>query len=205
MAVGTLRQYCGVKSKRNGTGGDLNVQPYQFEQLLNMGDGYVLNFSNRTFDEFALDSIGRNIYDWHYGSKATRLRAFWREEVNGVVRKLMGQMLDYGVGCSLFTDKDELLEAFRRAVARLLQDSPVAELNALVAISDEKDFDRVANAVRDAIEKNEPESGLDRLHTFVMKYVRTLCTRHGVAVTRDKPLHSLFGGVCKATAGWRAY
>jgi hypothetical protein len=26
--------------------------------------------------------------------------------------------------------------------------------------------------VREAIERNEPESGLDRLHTFVVKYIK---------------------------------
>jgi hypothetical protein len=51
--------------------------------------------------------------------------------------------------------------------------------------------------VKEAIEKNEPETGLDRLHTFVTKYVRTLCTAHGITVTRDKPLHSLFGEYVK--------
>jgi hypothetical protein len=170
-----------------------NLEKRKFELLLGMSGGYVLNFSNRTFDEFALDSIGRNIYDWNYGSKATRLRDFWQQEGNGIVGKLMESMLNYGVESNLFTDKDALLEACRRTVVRLLQDSPVAELDALAAISDEKDFDSVAKAVRDAIEKNEPESGLDRLHTFVIKYVRTLCTQHGLSVTRDKPLHSLFG------------
>jgi hypothetical protein len=49
-----------------------------------MGSGYVLNFSNRTFDEFVSDSTGRDIGDSKYnsgsGSKANRLRGFWREE-----------------------------------------------------------------------------------------------------------------------------
>ena len=109
----------------------------------------------------------------------------------------MVDMLDYGMESRLFTDKEALLDNCRRAVARLLQDSPLAELDALAAISDERDFDAVAKAVREAIEKNEPESGLDRLHTFVIKYVRTLCTQHGLSVTRDKPLHSLFGEYVK--------
>jgi hypothetical protein len=173
----------------------------RFEKLLGMGTGYVLNFSNRTFDEFVSDSTGRNVYDSHYdrgsGSKANRLRAFWEVEGNSMVAKLMGDMLEYGGENSLFTDKENLLEACRGIVARLKQDSPVAELDALTAISDERDFDKVAKAVKDSIEKNEPESALDRLHTFVIKYVRTLCTQHGIAVTREKPLHSLFGEYVK--------
>jgi hypothetical protein len=58
-----------------------NTEKRKFERLLEMGSGYVLNFSNRTFEEFILDSTGRSIYDARYeygsGSKANRLRAFW--------------------------------------------------------------------------------------------------------------------------------
>jgi len=56
-----------------------------------------------------------------------------------------------------------LREECQRMVTRLLQSRAVPEVEALAAISDEKDFEVVARAVRDAIEKNEPESGLDRL------------------------------------------
>jgi hypothetical protein len=166
-----------------------------------MGDGYVLNFSSRTLSQFVIDSTGRNPYDARYdhgSSKANRLRGFWKQEGNRVVGKLMGDMLDYGTESNLFTDKDAaVLEACRRIVTRLMQTTPVAEADALAAISDERDFDTVAKAVREAIEKNELEAGLDRLHTFVIKYVRTLCTHRGVTPTRDKPLHSLFGEYVK--------
>ena len=51
-----------------------------------MGSGYVLNFSNRTFEEFIIDITGRSIYDGRYdygsGSKANRLRGFWAAEAN---------------------------------------------------------------------------------------------------------------------------
>ena len=52
-------------------------------------------------------------------------------------------------------------------------------------------------AVRDAIDRDELEGGLDRLHTFVTKYVRALCEACGLAIDRDKPLHSLFGEYVK--------
>ena len=38
----------------------------KLERLLGMGSGYVLDFSNRTFEEFVLDSTGREIYDEKY-------------------------------------------------------------------------------------------------------------------------------------------
>jgi hypothetical protein len=172
-----------------------NVQKRKFEQLLNMGGGYVLDFSNRTFDDFALDSIGRHIGDAS-SSKANRLRGFWFKENDALVGKLMNDMLDYGAEMGLLED-NALSGTCRRIAENLIKGGPVAELDALTAISDERDFETVAKAVREAIEKNEPESGLDRLHTFVIKYVRTLCTQHGLTITRDKPLHSLFGEYVK--------
>ena len=64
-----------------------------------MGSGYVLDFTNRKFAEFILDTTGRNIYDPRYdntsGSKAHRLRMFWQKEDNRLVGKLMGDLLDY--------------------------------------------------------------------------------------------------------------
>lgn len=111
-----------------------NIEKRKFELLLDMGGGYVLNFSNRTLAEFVTDSTGLDIYDSHYGygsgSKANRMRGFWRREGNSTVGKLMGDMLDYGVDCKLFTGKDDLLETCRGIVARLLQDGPVVETQA---------------------------------------------------------------------------
>jgi hypothetical protein len=55
-----------------------NMEKRKFERLLGMGSGYVLSFSNRTFDEFIIDSTTRSIYDPRYdsgsGSKTNRLR-----------------------------------------------------------------------------------------------------------------------------------
>ena len=198
-----------------------NIERRKFERLLGMGSGYVLDFSNRTFDEFVTDTVGRNIYDSKYDgqgtSKANRLRAFWQTEPNYVVAKLMAPLLDYQKEVEdrnqisdnfYLTKKPEelqqsasLREECQRIATRLLQSQAVPEIEALAAISDEKDFEVVARAVSDAIEKNEPGSGLDRLHTFVTKYVRTLCRDRGLTVIRDKPLHSLFGEYVKSVQG----
>lgn len=63
-----------------------------------MGSGYVLNFSNRTFADFFLDSVGINIYDAEYdygsGSKANRMRAFWERESNYLVGRVLGLLFE---------------------------------------------------------------------------------------------------------------
>src|SRR3954469_6836534 len=125
--------------------------------------------------------------------KANRLRGFWAEESNYKVGRLLSNLLDYAVEIGVQPSEQPLLAECRRIAARLLQDTPVPELDALEPISSERDFETLAKAAREAIEKNQPEAGLDRLHTFVLKYLRSLCTARGLIPTRDKPLHSVFG------------
>lgn len=174
----------------------------KLEKCFEMGGGYVLDFSNRTLMEFVAESTGRNIYDTGYdrgsSSKANRLRAFWSREPNHVVGKLLNDLLDY---CRPSADGGSQIQSFeecRRIAVRLLQGAPVEALEAISPEGQDRSFEVLAKGVRDSIEKNEPEAGLDRLHTYVTKLVRMLSERRGIAVDRAKPLHSLFGEYVKA-------
>jgi hypothetical protein len=176
------------------------LEKRKFELLFGMGGGYVLDFSNRTFEEFILDVTGKEIftpaYEYASGSKANRLRAFWKVEPNNVVGLLMSAMLD------LYKDMghelNDVYHECRKIAERLLADSPVLDIEALVPNADGRDFYLLAKSVRDAIEANQPEAGIDRLHTFVIKYIRVLCENRGIAVDKDKPLHSAFGEYVKS-------
>ncbi len=100
------------------------VERRKFEQLLGMGTGYVLDFSNRTFREFVMDSTGRDIFDSRYdyasGSKANLLRAFWQKEYNALVGKLMNDL----VNC--VEPDGAVKETCRLIVGRLLSKTPAA-------------------------------------------------------------------------------
>ena len=69
------------------------------EKLLEMESGYVLNFSDRTMEEFFKDNFGINIYDEKYnyytGSKANRMRSFWQQESNLLVSEVIICLIDY--------------------------------------------------------------------------------------------------------------
>jgi hypothetical protein len=181
---------------------DLNfIERNQLEKLFQMGGGYVLDFSNRTLADFVADSARKDIYDTKYnqgsGSKANRLRAFWAEEPNHVVGKLIADLIAYCRPTISDPDRQRLIDDCQRIAARLMQGAPVEALDAIAPEGDERGFEVLANAVRDSIEKNEPEAGLDRLHTYVTKLMRTFAERRGVTVNRDKPLHSIFGEYVK--------
>lgn len=69
------------------------IQIMKLERLFEMECGYVLDFSNRTFQEFIYDCMRIDIEDEKYcqmgTSKAKRLRAFWRIESPYKVAKLI--------------------------------------------------------------------------------------------------------------------
>jgi hypothetical protein len=90
-----------------------------------------------------------------------------------------------------------MFEECERIATRLLETAPVEAIDAITPVGNERGFEVLARAVRDSIEKNEPEAGLDRLHTFVTKLVRTLSQKRGLTVEDEKPLHSIFGEYVK--------
>jgi hypothetical protein len=182
----------------------------RIEKLLRMGTGYVLDFSNRTFQDFIGSTLGVDIYDEKYsyegGSKANRLRAFWNVESNYLAGILIKSLLDYWIDQVQirnfdYDEQDEILyKECLKIVERLKQDGPVENIDSLKANVDDKDFNLLAKSIRESIEKNEPEGALDRLHTFLVRYIRELCNKHSISYNKKTPLHSLFGGYVKHLA-----
>lgn len=178
-----------------------NTEKRQLEQAFNMGSGYVLNFVNRTMEEFFIDNVGIEIssdkYEKNSGSKANRMRAFWEIEDNYTVAKLLDAIFQNWNLLREHNTPEKPPEECIKIFNRLKDSAIVPDLNAIQAISNEKGFESLAKSVREAIERNEPENGLDRLHTFLIKYLRIKCEKYGSIVDKDKPLNSLMGEYIK--------
>lgn len=95
------------------------------EKLLGMQSGYVLDYSDTTFGEFFV----RHKVDIHgakyqkYGtSKAKKVRAFWEQEADALVARILSELLDsYQADCDLNGKERDagLLDKCRVIVARL--------------------------------------------------------------------------------------
>ncbi len=66
------------------------------DEVFDMGSGYVLDFSNRTFAEFFEDEFGVSIYQEQYQvrgtSKANHMRAFIDAEDGFLVGKVLRKL-----------------------------------------------------------------------------------------------------------------
>lgn len=177
-----------------------NAEKRNFEKLFGMSSGYVLNFSDRTFSDFVNDSTGKEIHDQQYSrngtSKANKLRSFWTQETNHIVGKLLADMIAYLKEYN--TPEQPVVEICERAAARLTQNAPVIDIEVINHKTAEKDINALASSIRESIEKNEPEKALDRLHTYTIKYLRSVCTGRGIQSDKEKPLHSLMGEYIKS-------
>lgn len=178
----------------------------RLETFLDMGGGYVLNFSNNTLQRFVHDAIGVDIYNAKYDnggttSKANRIRGVWDKESDYQVGLLIEAFTKYWCefigGSQISNEQYDLLKNCEALAHKLKSESLGAQIQVIQATSDDINFHKLAKQVREAIERNEPETALDRLHTYTVKFFRELCDKHGIAYDKDKPLHSFFGEYVK--------
>jgi hypothetical protein len=171
------------------------------ELFLNMSGGWALNFSDRTFNEFFQEQLGINIDDAKYRfkgtSKANRMRALWELESDHTVARALDALIEWGDEFQCLPDDDQQRAAVEAIIARLRLSRSVPEVDAFTASVNALDFTAAAKHIRAAIDANEPATALDRVHVFLMKFLRALCEKRGITVSRDKPLHSLMGEYIK--------
>jgi phosphatidylserine/phosphatidylglycerophosphate/cardiolipin synthase-like enzyme len=123
------------------------------ENFLGMKSGYVLDFSNRTFEEFIFENTGINYeekYTYESSSKANRLRAFWNQESNYTVGKLIAALLEHWRvqklinSSAISLSEKELLDECFQISQRLIKEG-----------KNDKNIDQVAiNAYFEQIQKN---------------------------------------------------
>lgn len=181
-----------------------SVSKIKLERLFGMSSGYVLDFSDRTFQAFILENMGDDIYNEHYnynsGSKANRLRAYWNIESNKKVAKLNKDLLEYIKALkinNLFENQKELFNDCLEICEKLEKLTSNDEVRIIEKDYNIKDIELLIKHIKQGLEDDEPEIIIDRLHTFLVKYVRSKCDKNNIKYDNEKPIHSLFGEYVK--------
>lgn len=99
------------------------------EEFLEMGAGYVLNFSDRTFAAFFRDfgiEIDSSPYiDGHSGSKANRMRSFLAYAPDELAGAILSELIEYAES---YRPGHLQTDACRKIAARLSANSRLAEM-----------------------------------------------------------------------------
>lgn len=111
-----------------------HLEKRKLERELGMSSGYVLEFSNRTFEEFFREVVGVEIFNPQFalgsGSKANRMRAFLGTASDAQIRALLSGLLE---GWSLYT-KGPIPDSARTLLQEIL-----ARLGGGVAVPQQKE------------------------------------------------------------------
>lgn len=179
------------------------IEKETVENFLGMGSGYVMDFTDKTFQKFIKEAVGLDINDkkYHYltNSKAKRLRKFIEIESNYTFGELLSAFCAYWLSkvrtgeIKPENDKKHLHEECVKIAERLKQESIIKHIDAIQPNADDKYFKLLAKVIKESIDKNEPEVALDRLHTFTFWYLRELCNKHQISYKKTDSLNAVYG------------
>lgn len=179
-----------------------SLEKIKLELYLNMGSGYVLDFVDKSFRNFFLDTVQIDIeldkYKVIGTSKANRMRSFWNQENDLIVGQLLNHILDYRdektkLMGEIFPHTDASLDEDCRSIAKRLLYENSIDLDAITETKKDISWKKINDEIKDCIQRNNPEAGIDRLHTYMMYFFRDLNKTHNIPYNHDTPLNSLAG------------
>lgn len=163
----------------------------KLEKLFDMSSGYVLDFSNATFEQFMRCNIGVQIYSDKYtvygDSKAKCLRAFWEIDTDIIVGKSIDEMIEHWRTTKMLSDsnvtgpQEALAKECSKIANRLMGKTSQSVSNTIKQKSEEnflqQDFGNVS------VKKLTLESGLlDILEQRVKEAQKCLKQRASLSV-----------------------
>lgn len=162
----------------------------KLEKLLDMGDGYVSDFSNSTFATFFAD-LEVDIEDVKYHlqgtSKAKRLREFWKIESDYIVGKSIAALVEHHENVPLrwnekANEKDQLLNNCKTIYSRL-QGGQVNfdHLKSSAINFDEKHLAEQVKRLESSI-VNDPELAIGTAKELIETTCKTILRERGKAI-----------------------
>jgi hypothetical protein len=173
------------------------------EEIFQMGDGYVLDFSNNSMADFFEDELRINIYQERYAfigtSKANHMRAFIKVEDAYTVAQLFRRLWEYR--CS-YGNRGSGEEAQDRArlfavIARLESDQGSRVLSKLSGTAEIVSFDAVSPDLERALEgaQRDPESAVTSACSTVESVCRSILIELGEDLPAKKDIKGVFNAV----------
>ena len=169
------------------------------ERLFEMEGGYVLDFVNRTFEQFFADE-DIAIYAGKYGfkgtSKANHMRAFWETEPDHVVGRVLASLIEHHVPEN--EQNRELRRKCCEIVARL-QASSGPELDHLVDLARVENLSQLQDQIARMRDKvgEDPDLAIGTAKEIVETVCKTILWDRGVSLPKDPKMPALLKATLK--------
>jgi Abortive infection C-terminus len=177
------------------------------DEALDMGSGYVLDFSDRKMAEFFDDEFGITIYQERYAfngsSKAKHVRAFVATEDEFTVARVLRSLWAYRDRLDKYQNMERAIaikERFFALITKIEGCGAVPQTDAIDRFNRDETLDELVAAIQRDIGANRPVAALDRLHTYCMKKFGHLLDARSLAWDRSEPLQSRVGKYARALA-----
>ncbi|WP_185982600.1 hypothetical protein [Aureimonas mangrovi] len=141
------------------------------DDALQMGLGYVLDFSDRTMAEFFEDEFSIQIFQESYAfngsSKAKHMRAFIEVEDAATVVRVVRRMWEYreGMRQSPYEDASATAETRRKLfdlLVRIETTAPIASTEGIDRFQPNETLDELVGAIQRDIQADKPAVALGR-------------------------------------------
>lgn len=176
------------------------------ETVLGMDSGYVLDFSDRTFDDFFFETVNidpsaqSRLFSGRGSSKAKRLRSFIENASPHLVAKVFRELWEHReariLGGAYINEKTQAL--YFSAIARIEGRADQIDTTAIEAFEPNETLEELVASIRRDLDSKKPHAAIDRLHTYCMKRFAALIRKHGgPECGKDDPLHSHVGKYVK--------
>lgn len=170
------------------------------ERALDMGSGYVLDFSDRTFDDFFFETVNIDpsantaLFNGRGTSKAKRLRSFIERASPTLVAKVIRELWQYREHLTQYRaspDEEQIKKLYFSTVSRLDGQADLIDMSSIETFQPNETLEELVASIRRDLDAKKPQAALDRLHTYCMKRFASLVRKHGgEECGRDDPLHS---------------
>lgn len=173
----------------------------KIEKLLDMSSGYVSNFSDTSFGHFIADAAGVDIHAEKYqstgGSKAKKLREFWRLESDYLAGKSIAALIQH-VEESLPTlspetdaEKKRLLEPCKAIATRLMSGSVNLDgLKQTAAVFDAKHLAEQIRRIEQSIQA-DPALAIGTAKELIETCCKTILAERGKPMTGTPDIPTL--------------
>ena len=168
------------------------------------GFGYVLDFSDRTMEEFFEDEFGVEIYVKENlvngSSKRKCLTTFLKRTDLSMALQVLRALwerregiLDANSDSETVSEARKKSEPFRNVIECLGSNAAPLTTDGVETFTRDRTLEELVADIERTLAANKPEVAIDHLHTYCMKKFTHLLKVRGIVCAQDEPLHSVFG------------